>query len=116
PANTAPNLQAGGRRFDAGWLHWQQRLTRHVRLTTEGRREQGARQTWAWKFALLEQEADNLCGARHLGFDREQCVVVDKPLGNADDGVGERVGVDPGVEGASLYLFAVELGELRDSA
>src|SRR5439155_692323 len=46
---------------------------------------------------LLEQQADNLCGALHLGFDREQCVVVDEPLGNADDGVGERVGVDPGM-------------------
>src|SRR5207302_7945171 len=85
-------------------------------VAADGRREQGAHQTGAWKFALLEQEADDLRGALHLGFDREQRVVVDEPLGNADDGVGERVGVDPGVEGPGLYLFAVELGVLRDGA
>ena len=67
-------------------------------------------------FRLLEQDADDLCGALDFGVDREQRVVVDEPLGDADDGVGERVGVDPGVEGVGLFLFAVERGELPDGA
>lgn len=65
---------------------------------------------------LFEERSDDRGGALNAGVDREEGVVVDVALSDADNGVGEGIGLDPRLECAGVLLFPVELGERRHGA